>query len=689
MAWQDDPVKYTPVGGGNILAQWGAGGKMAPGSYIYRQADPADILAGRADPNNMAWYPVASQAVPPASSPVVSTSTGVNPTETSYSLYGHTVPLSVLGLARIGGEIIAGPWVANGNATFCISFGVPADPAGTRTLREIAFDSEVVWTAADGFSAEGFTYRWYPGTLTQAADPIEIAHYGASAVAYRPQMLLWFQDLPLAHTKFKKIPYVAAVIADSVGDMINMGEGFTRLAWSPWVGYTSAQFETVGITDASGGMIFAADAEFLATIQQFGRFYQSWDILQTDKLRIVDRGAQVTADINLNRSRMSGQVMLSRAARDSVPRELELSTIDPDADYTIVPSKAVFPRAPVAVSSSVSSESVFLPTILDANTRQSLVTYALYQQEVSRKRVAATAMLYGLEIEPGDMVALLDLGDDFVDEVFKVIETTHGVNYAVELMLESILRCSIVADDSVDSHWAAVVLLLGYEGVDGSKGAPGLTDESSRHNGTGSSPNNSQIDTSQFKFGTSSVWINGGSPEIIWATTPDWILSGSNSDQFTVECWARFNTLGLSPQIMVGTGLTFASPVWYFAAIGPSGSGEIMFGFVPASGGATIVTSTSGAFITIGVWYHLAVDKDATGKIRLYVNGVPRGSATPADSSQQTFSLPLHMGAIGGGGSNGMEGWLDEMRITKGAARYQTDAAFTPPTAAFPREGPL
>ena len=58
-----------------------------------------------------------------------SASTGVSPSETSYSLYGHSVPLSVFGLGRIGGEIIAGPWVENGAASFCISFGVPADPS--------------------------------------------------------------------------------------------------------------------------------------------------------------------------------------------------------------------------------------------------------------------------------------------------------------------------------------------------------------------------------------------------------------------------------------------------------------------------------------------------------------------------------------------------------------------------------
>ena len=259
-------------------------------------------------------------------------------------------------------------------------------------------------------SAEGFIYRWYSGTLTQAADPIEIAHYGAEAVAYRPQMLIWFENLPLAGTKFGKIPYVAALIADFVGDMINLGEGFERLAYGPWVEYTPAQFETIGVTDACGGMIFASDADFLSTIQQFGRFYRSWDILQTDKLRIVDRGAVVTADINLDKTRLSGQIGLTRAAQTSVPRTLELSTIDPDADYTIVPSKAVRPRVPVNVTSSVGSESVYLPVIMDSHTRQSLVTYAKYQEEVSRKKIAGTAMPFGSEIEPGDLVAFLNLG---------------------------------------------------------------------------------------------------------------------------------------------------------------------------------------------------------------------------------------------------------------------------------------
>ena len=34
---------------------------------------------------------------------------------------------------------------------------------------------------------------------------------------------------------------------------------------------------------------------------------------------------------------------------------------------------------------------------------------------------------------------------------------------------------------------------------------------------------------------------------------------------------------------------------------------------------------------------------------------------------------------------NPLTGWIDELRITKGVARYDSDSGFTVPTAAFPR----
>ena len=64
-----------------------------------------------------------------------------------------------------------------------------------------------------------------------------------------------------------------------------------------------------------------------------------------------------------------------------MPRELELLTIDPDADYVFMPSKASRPRTPVPVTSAVGRDSIMLPVIIDANTRASLVTFAKYEED--------------------------------------------------------------------------------------------------------------------------------------------------------------------------------------------------------------------------------------------------------------------------------------------------------------------
>ncbi len=442
MSYADDPVTYTVVNGQTVATF----GRPADPAYGLPYSPTSQFTLTAVAGTNGVWVPTFQPTAPVVSGAALSTSTGVNPNETAYSLYGHIIPLSVFGVGRIGGEIIAGPWIdtATGLASFCISFGVPADPSGSRDLREIAFDSEVVWTAAGGFTNLAFTYRFYDGTLTQAPDALEVSHFGADAVAYRPQILIWFENLPLASTKFHKIPYVAAVIGDSSGDDVNLGEAFERLAYSPWVGYTSAQFETVDITDGlvSGGLILAQDYDFLGLIQLFGRFYPTWDILQTDKLRIVDQGDAVTADIALDTTRLMGQIATTRAGADTVKKDLELSTIDPAADYTIIPFVAQQPTDPIAVTTSIGRDSVYLPAIMDASTRASIATFAKYHEEMTRKTISGTAMIYGLEMEPGDLVSIRDLGDDFSNETFKVTETLHGANYSVEFTAAAILKCS-------------------------------------------------------------------------------------------------------------------------------------------------------------------------------------------------------------------------------------------------------
>jgi hypothetical protein len=314
--------------------------------------------------------------------------------------------------------------------------------------------------------------------------------------------------------------------------------------------------------------------------------------------------------------------------------------------------------------------------IMDSSTRIALVAYTKYQEEIARKRVSGTAMMYGLELEPGDLLGLTGLGDDFQSETFKVVETLHGANHSVEFTAESFMDC-----ESTDPDLSNVVLLMGFEGANGSQGAPGLTDESPQLHGDASAANAAAISTSLSKFGGSSLSLSGFAPKLEYGNSADWRLSSANSDEFTVESWVRLSSLPVSVGCIVSESLLGVT--WDFSVLP---TGEFRFRYVD-TGSSVITVASSGAGLTTGVWYHLAVDKDATGKIRVYKDGVMFGSDTPADSGiLDTPTFNLVIGAAGVFGAGALSGWLDELRITKGTARYASDGGFVVPTSAYPRE---
>ncbi|PSH68627.1 hypothetical protein CU102_12775 [Phyllobacterium brassicacearum] len=231
---------------------------------------------------------------------------------------------------------------------------------------------------------------------------------------------------------------------------------------------------------------------------------------------------------------------------------------------------------------------------------------------------------------------------------------------------------TITANAVVDSDpfFSSVVLLCGFNGVDG---ATTSSDESSAAHAL-TFVGNAQLDTAQFKFGASSLLLDGGGDRMTSPDSLDWQLGAANSDPWTVECWVRWNVLDTNNRGIMGQG----SAAWILTGAGTIGQ----LAFAGANSGTLTTTGTA---MTTGVWYHVAVDHDSTGKIRLYIDGVMRASATPANSAIPNITDQLGIGAQNSSGSVDMNGWLDEIRITKGVARYASDSGFTPPTAAFPR----
>lgn len=398
---------------------------------------------------------------PPPATPVSPT---IDPKIEANALYGKPMVLFAGGYARIGapGAPIVGPYLNAGTVDFIVSFGVPVPVTGDRKIYKIYLDNELAWSSVGGgtlpgdgtFASEAFDFVFKPGTLTQTICSLETDKFPGDENAYRPQMLLEIRNLPyqrFMNITGKPVPYVAAEIGDVTDgdpfDGINLGTALERIAHSPWAGYDSSTFEAVGITDVVDAILIKDNFTIVDLCRSVTRIYRNIDLLQSDKLRIKDRGAVVSPDFVFDRDSIIGgdaAVQVFRSNATGQRRELELIAIDPDQDYTPVSSLAQIPRNPFVISAAAGKETITSPLVINASTRQALVTFAQQQEETARKTVALSVGAYGYEIEPGDLFSIPDTVTDGVDgEVFKCTQTVHRADYIVEIEGEAIWRCGL------------------------------------------------------------------------------------------------------------------------------------------------------------------------------------------------------------------------------------------------------
>ena len=81
--------------------------------------------------------------------------------------------------------------------------------------------------------------------------------------------------------------------------------------------------------------------------------------------------------------------------------------------------------------------------------------------------------------------------------------------------------------------------------------------------------------------------------------------------------------------------------------------------------------------LSTNTWYHVAVSGEV-GSIKLFVNGVQEGSTYTGATSLNSTAITTVGGLWAGSLYNTFFGYIDDLRITKGVARYTTN--FTPPT---------
>ena len=461
------------------------------GRSLGRAQSPAIDLRPRPSSPAITYAPPVS----PIATPVSPT---FDPKIDANQLYGKPMALYTGGYARIGASPapIVGPYIGTTTVDFVVSFGVPSNPEGHRKIYNIWLDNELAWSSPAGgtlpshgtFAAESFDFVFKEGRLDQTVCSLEAEKYPGDECAYRPQMIIEIRNLPFARfmevTK-KPVPYVAADIGDVTDDAdpadgINLGEALERIAYSPWAGGTPDTFESIGIADVVDAILIKDNFDIVELCQTVTREYRNIDLLISDKIRVKDRGSTVSPDFVFDRDLIVSDgepITVSRAGATAQKREHELIAIDPDQDYTAVPSLSQIPRNPMVISAAVGKETVTIPLVIDASTRQALATFSQNYEENARRKVALKVLARSYGIEPGDLFALTAIADGFDNEVFKCTQTTHGANWIVELEGEAILRCSIYGDESFfgvtfDPATVAQVTLSGGNLIATTTGSP-------------------------------------------------------------------------------------------------------------------------------------------------------------------------------------------------------------------------
>jgi hypothetical protein len=185
-----------------------------------------------------------------------------------------------------------------------------------------------------------------------------------------------------------------------------------------------------------------------------------------------------------------------------------------------------------------------------------------------------------------------------------------------------------------------------------------------------------KISTTQSKFGGTSMFFDGTGDYLI---LPAGQTGAFNTGDFTIEFWFYATTVATAYQAFIAqrTGDTVAAIGWSIRLGTSTFAADI-------SNGSTNYTLTHQTAVSANSWNHGVLVRSGTS-ITLYLNGV-------ANSSPQTVASNYTLNGSGatiyvGYASSGsvispFAGYIDDLRITKGYARYT--ATFTPPTRTLP-----
>jgi phage gp46-like protein len=216
---------------------------------------------------------------------------------------------------------------------------------------------------------------------------------------------------------------------------------------------------------------------------------------------------------------------------------------------------------------------------------------------------------------------------------------------------------------TIDPYRSSVVSLLHFD--------DGFTDDVPSRAWV---PNGSvSINESIKKIGPASLLVPAGSTHYLQDDdSSDWAFG---LDDFTIECWVYRYAVSSNDHCIIGN-INYSNNGWLF---GINAGDAVVWRSNQPNGSNRASSST---LLSDNTWYHVAVTRKS-GTVRIFVDGILEGTGSDTEDLTETTGAGIgkadyYVYQFGG--------YIDELRVTKGVARYT--AGFDVQTEPFSLDDP-
>lgn len=252
----------------------------------------------------------------------------------------------------------------------------------------------------------------------------------------------------------------------------------------------------------------------------------------------------------------------------------------------------------------------------------------------------------------------------FIDD----LRVTRGATRYLQAFRPPVSQFS--ADVADDPDFASVVLLCSFNGPNGSESLVDASQYARVATVVNNIAGSVSLDSANRRFGGTSLGVHNLTSGAWYASWPADSAFNLNDGDFTVEAWAYNSTIIGSGRSLLSRRLVGAASGWVMTT----------HSFRAKVNGVWSDTALSWALPSDDVWHHHALVRSGS-TLTAFLDGVIVACRSDV-ATIDDLNLPLRLGQADNVDENRFYGFIDDLRWTKGVARYH--GSFQLPVRAYP-----